>query len=287
MSAPAYAHLPMLVNEQRKKLSKRKDPVSTESYRDQGYLPEAFVNYLALLGWSPRGDEEIVPLSTLIEQFRLEDVSHSPAFFDVKKLRHMKASTCARSALEEFLEASAPWVASVARRLATQRPEPSWTQDQFSPPLRRGGPPRPRARGRRWARSRPWWSSSSWMNCATTRRPSPRSSRTIPRAQAILEGAIARYEGLRVECARPARRRPATRRRTRARPAQGAGAGSLCHHGQSRRTATLRVTRLPRTSDDPGAPAPRAHEVRLICRVIKVAAQTSFSLFSSWSSTSA
>ena len=46
----------MLVNEQRKKLSKRKDPVAVESYRDQGYLPEAFRNYLALLGWSPPGD---------------------------------------------------------------------------------------------------------------------------------------------------------------------------------------------------------------------------------------
>jgi glutamyl-tRNA synthetase len=57
----------MLVNEQRKKLSKRKDPVAVESYRDQGYLPEAFVNYLALLGWSPRGEEEIVPRATLID----------------------------------------------------------------------------------------------------------------------------------------------------------------------------------------------------------------------------
>ena len=62
---PRYAHLPLLVNEQRKKLSKRKDPVATEMYRDEGYLSAAFVNYLALLGWSPRGDEEIVPLSTL------------------------------------------------------------------------------------------------------------------------------------------------------------------------------------------------------------------------------
>ena len=56
---PVFAHLPMLVNEQRKKLSKRRDPVAVESYRDQGYLPDAFVNYLALLGWSPPGGEEI------------------------------------------------------------------------------------------------------------------------------------------------------------------------------------------------------------------------------------
>ena len=56
---PVFAHLPMLVNEQRKKLSKRRDPVAVESYRDQGYLPDAFVNYLSLLGWSPPGGEEI------------------------------------------------------------------------------------------------------------------------------------------------------------------------------------------------------------------------------------
>ena len=58
---PAFAHLPLLVNEQGKKLSKRRDPVAVEMYREQGYLPTAFRNYLALLGWSP-GEEEIVPL---------------------------------------------------------------------------------------------------------------------------------------------------------------------------------------------------------------------------------
>jgi glutamyl-tRNA synthetase len=93
LAVPMYAHLPLLVNEQRKKLSKRKDPVATESFRDLGYLAETFVNYLALMGWSPRGDEEKVPLSTLIEEFRLEDVSHSPAFFDVKKMTHMASTS--------------------------------------------------------------------------------------------------------------------------------------------------------------------------------------------------
>ena len=107
---PLYAHLPMLVNEQRKKLSKRKDPVAVESYRDQGYLPDAFVNYLALLGWSPRGDEEIVTRATMVEQFRLEDVSHSPAFFDVKKMTHVNGEYIRRLSPEQFLEAAAPWV---------------------------------------------------------------------------------------------------------------------------------------------------------------------------------
>jgi glutamyl-tRNA synthetase len=132
---PLYAHLPILVNEQRKKLSKRRDPVATESYRDQGYLPEAFVNYLALLGWSPRGDEEIVPRSTLIEQFRLDDVVHSPAFFDVKKLRHMNGEYVRALSPEEFLKASAPWVRPWSTEWRPSDREPGWSESQFSAAL--------------------------------------------------------------------------------------------------------------------------------------------------------
>jgi glutamyl-tRNA synthetase len=132
---PVYAHLPILVNEQRKKLSKRRDPVATESYRDQGYLPEAFVNYLALLGWSPRGDEEIVPRSTLIEQFRLEDVVHSPAFFDVKKLRHMNGEYVRALTPEEFLKASGPWVRPWSTAWRPSDREPGWSESQFSAAL--------------------------------------------------------------------------------------------------------------------------------------------------------
>jgi glutamyl-tRNA synthetase len=132
---PLYAHLPILVNEQRKKLSKRRDPVATESYRDQGYLSQAFVNYLALLGWSPRGDQEIVPLSTLIEQFRLEDVVHSPAFFDVKKLRHMNGEYLRALTPEAFIKASAPWVRPWSTEWRPSDREPPWREDQFSAAL--------------------------------------------------------------------------------------------------------------------------------------------------------
>ena len=110
VALPVYAHLPLLVNEQRKKLSKRKDPVATELYRDQGYLASAFVNYLALMGWSPRGEEEIVPLEVMIREFRLEDVNHSPAFFDVKKLTHMNGEYIRALSPEAFVEACGPWV---------------------------------------------------------------------------------------------------------------------------------------------------------------------------------
>jgi glutamyl-tRNA synthetase len=106
---PFYAHLPLLVNEQGKKLSKRRDPVAVELYREQGYLPVAFRNYLALLGWSP-GDEEILPVETLIERFRLEDVQKSPAFFDVKKLTHFNGVYIRALSVPEFIEAARPWV---------------------------------------------------------------------------------------------------------------------------------------------------------------------------------
>ena len=73
-------------NEQRKKLSKRRDSVSVAEFRAAGYLPEAMVNYLATLGWGPPDGVEIRPLAEIVELFRLEDVTQSPAFFDTKKL---------------------------------------------------------------------------------------------------------------------------------------------------------------------------------------------------------
>ncbi len=108
---PVFAHLPMLVNEARKKLSKRKDPVAVESYREQGYLPEAFVNYLGLLGWSPPNDEEeVFTRDQMVGWFRLADVNHSPAFFDVAKLTHMNGEYIRNLSPEAFVEACRPWV---------------------------------------------------------------------------------------------------------------------------------------------------------------------------------
>ena len=135
VALPVFAHLPLLVNEQRKKLSKRKDPVATESYRDKGYLSNAFVNYLALLGWSPRGDQEIVPLSTLVEEFRLEDVSHSPAFFDVKKLTHMNGEYIRALSADEFIAASAPWVCPWTSAWRPSDRDAPWSEELFDAEL--------------------------------------------------------------------------------------------------------------------------------------------------------
>ncbi len=130
VALPVFAHLPMLVNEQRKKLSKRRDPVWVERYRDEGYLPEAFVNYLALLGWSPPGDAEKVDVATLIAEFRLQAVHHAPAFFDVVKLTHLNGEYLRELTTKEFLERSRPWVAPVDGEWAPEA-RPPWPADRF------------------------------------------------------------------------------------------------------------------------------------------------------------
>jgi glutamyl-tRNA synthetase len=107
---PVWAHVPVLVNEQRRKLSKRRDKVALESYRDEGYLADAMVNYLMTLGWAPKGDTEIVPWSVIEEEFRLEDVTHSPAFFDVKKLTAFNGEYIRALPLDAFIAACAPWI---------------------------------------------------------------------------------------------------------------------------------------------------------------------------------
>ena len=108
---PVFAHLPMLVNEARKKLSKRRDPVAVESYRDQGYLPAAFVNYLGLLGWSPPdAGVEVFTAEQMTAWFRLEDVNHSPAFFDVAKMTHLNGAYIRDLPTEAFLEVCRPWL---------------------------------------------------------------------------------------------------------------------------------------------------------------------------------
>jgi len=83
---PIFAHIPLIVGADRARLSKRQGATSVEEYRQVGYLAEAFVNYLALLGWSPGNNREMVPPNELIELFDLSKVKKAAAFFDLKKL---------------------------------------------------------------------------------------------------------------------------------------------------------------------------------------------------------
>jgi glutamyl-tRNA synthetase len=113
---PVFAHLPLLVNEKRQKLSKRRDKVQLLQYRDEGYLAEAMRNYLALLGWAPRDGEEITTVERMVEQFRLEDVSRAPAFFDERKLQHVNAHYLRELSEAEFAAAARPFVERAVER---------------------------------------------------------------------------------------------------------------------------------------------------------------------------
>jgi glutamyl-tRNA synthetase len=123
---PVWAHVPVIVNEKRQKLSKRRDKVALESYRDEGYLAAAMRNYLLLLGWAPTGDREIVPWQVIEDEFRLEDVNHSPAFFDVKKLRAFNGEYIRALSSEEFAAVCAPWLGGT-----DTIPAPPWDADAF------------------------------------------------------------------------------------------------------------------------------------------------------------
>jgi glutamyl-tRNA synthetase len=107
-AAPTWAHVPVLVNEQRKKLSKRRDKVAVEQYREEGILADAMVNYLMTLGWAPHGDTEIVPWQRIVDEFRLEDVNHSPAFFDIQKLLAFNGEYIRAMSVDEFTVACQP-----------------------------------------------------------------------------------------------------------------------------------------------------------------------------------
>ena len=88
---PAFAHLPLILGPDKQRLSKRHGATSVAAYREQGILPEALVNFLALLGWAPPGQKEIVPLEEMIRDFELSAVSKSNAVFDLEKLAWMNS----------------------------------------------------------------------------------------------------------------------------------------------------------------------------------------------------
>ena len=101
-SPPRYAHLPLLLGPDGKKLSKRHGAASVQELRDAGYLPEAVDNYIALLGAGFAADEEFFTLPELAERFRLDRVSKSPAVFDERKLRHLNGQHLRALGLDEL-----------------------------------------------------------------------------------------------------------------------------------------------------------------------------------------
>lgn len=112
-SMPKFAHLPLLLNPDRSKLSKRQGDVAVEDFKAQGYLPDALVNFVALLGWNPSATEEIYSMEELIAKFELENVNKAGAVFGREKLEWMNS---------EYIRAKSPEaLLSLVRPIATQR----------------------------------------------------------------------------------------------------------------------------------------------------------------------
>ncbi len=106
---PVYTHMPMILGPGGAKLSKRHGAVSVEEYRDAGYLPGAFVNYLALLGWGPEDGREVLTTDELTEEFDVARVTPSPSTFDPKKLEWMNGEHIRRMALAELASETLPF----------------------------------------------------------------------------------------------------------------------------------------------------------------------------------
>ncbi len=106
---PEFAHLPLLRNQDRSKISKRKNPVAISWYQEQGYLPEALINFLCLLGWSHPKGKDIFPLQDFIKYFSFERVSKSAPIFDLKKLNWLNGIYIRQKTDEELLKLLKPF----------------------------------------------------------------------------------------------------------------------------------------------------------------------------------
>ena len=107
---PVYIHCPPVMKNATEKLSKRNGDASFEDLVAKGYLKDAVLNYIALLGWNPKGEEEIFTLDELVREFSPEDISKSPAIFDPQKLRYINAEYLRRMDEETFYETVLPWM---------------------------------------------------------------------------------------------------------------------------------------------------------------------------------
>ncbi|MCT8136409.1 glutamate--tRNA ligase [Anaerobacillus sp. CMMVII] len=129
---PKFAHASLILNQDRQKMSKRDESIIqfVEQYRDLGYLPDALVNFLSLLGWSPVGEEEIFTKEELIEQFSLERVSKAPAVFDTQKLEWMNNQYMKKANGDQVVELALPHLISSGKLPVEMSEEQiAWARD--------------------------------------------------------------------------------------------------------------------------------------------------------------
>ena len=113
---PKYIHVSPVMKDSGKKLSKRDGDASYEDFINKGYLKEAIVNYVALLGWSPGGEQEIFTMDELIKNFSVSGISKSPAIFDEKKLSWMNGEYIRKMSAEDFAKEAMPYIKEAVKR---------------------------------------------------------------------------------------------------------------------------------------------------------------------------
>ncbi len=119
---PAFGHLPYVMGEGNKKLSKRDPQSSLNLYRERGFLPEGLLNYLSLLGWSFSADQDVFTIPEMVERFDIADVNANPARFDLKKAEAINADHIRRLDVKAFAEACEPWL---------RAPHAPWAPEDF------------------------------------------------------------------------------------------------------------------------------------------------------------
>lgn len=107
---PQFGHISLILGSDHKKMSKRHGATSVTAYRNMGYLPEAMVNYLALLGWSPKGEQELFTIDEMIKQFTMDRVSPNDAVFDIEKLNWINFQYMKKLSPEELLDVTLPFI---------------------------------------------------------------------------------------------------------------------------------------------------------------------------------
>jgi len=123
---PRFAHLPLILGEDKKKLSKRHGAMSLDEFRRMGYLADAMVNFLALLGWSPGGDRELLSRQELLELFSLERINTSNAVFDMRKLEWMNGEYIRSLNPSDLLAAFTEWLEYMDIRLPARYSSPEF-----------------------------------------------------------------------------------------------------------------------------------------------------------------
>lgn len=118
--APLFAHLPLLLNPDRSKLSKRQGDVAVQDYKEKGYLAQALVNFIAFLGWNPGDEREMFSLQELIHEFSLERVGHAGAVFNIQKLQWLNQQYIMKTPTDQLYQLILPYLKTTAWNIPSQ-----------------------------------------------------------------------------------------------------------------------------------------------------------------------